>query len=147
MTDYSKYTMMDLMALGKVAETYFGKELGYDETEFKRVWLNGHGGHRIEFMLHDTFQHNLPIEMQYKDGWAIMLDLDDTFWDKVTTWPTREQRELTILARKMTAIDADLGDIRSAQVLAFIARLQPDIDALRRQIADLRGESNTVEVS
>ena len=147
MSTYDSYTSTQLIQLGVTAQSYFEDKLGYDEVTFRRIWLNAHGAHRIEFTLHDTFQRNLPVEMTYKDGWSIMLDLDDTFWDKVTTWPTREQRELTILARKMTAIDADLGDIRSAQVLSFIARLQPDINALRAQIADLRGESDTVEIA
>ena len=146
MTTYDNFTITELVALGKTAENYFKSHLGYDEATFKRIWLSASGAHRVDFTLHDTFQNSLPPETTYKVGWSVTLDLEG-FWDKVTSWPTREQRELTILARKMAAIDADLCDIRSAQVLSFIARLQPDIDALRAQIADLRGDDDTVEIT
>ncbi len=146
MTNYDNFTLTQLVDLGRSAEGYFEHKLGYDEVDFKRIWLNKHGAHRIEFTLHDDFQKDLPVEMTYKDGWSIMMDLNEDFWDKVTTWPTREQRELTILARKMATIDANIDDIKSHQVRAFVARLQPDIDDLRKRITHLTNVGDTVEI-
>ena len=142
----TEQTVADLLALGKSAENYFEKELEYDDVTFICIRLRPNGSHQLDFTLADKFQEYLAHDMKYKVGWAVSIPLDD-FWDKVTTWPTREQRELTILARKMATIDANFDDIKSAQVRAFVARLIPDIDALRRQIADLRGNDDTVEIT
>ena len=61
------------------------------------------------------------------------INLED-FWPTLESWPNREQRELEIMARKLAALDANLDQIQSAQVLAFVARLQPQIDEIRRMI-------------
>ena len=61
------------------------------------------------------------------------VELDD-FWNTLEQWPNREQRELEIMARKLAARDSTLDQIQSAQVLAFVARLQPQIDEIRRLI-------------
>ncbi len=138
------YTIEELLALGEAGKAYFERELGYDTVGFYQVRVRSGRDHQLEFELFDEFQKNLHVDMRYKVGWAVDIPLED-FWGKLTTWPDREQRELTILARKMTSVDADLDQIKSAQVRAFVARIQPDIDALRRQLADLTGD--TVEIS
>jgi len=144
MTNYTAYTAWQLLDLGRSAQVYFEETLGYDEARFVEVSLRPSGDNNIQFSLTDDFQDGLSNDQKYKVGWAVFVPLDG-FWDKLTTWPNREQRELTILARKVAAIDGNLDQIKSAQVLAFVARLQPDIDALRAQIEDMSG--NTVEIS
>ena len=136
-------TITELLALGKSAKAYFEHQLGYDDVAFNFVRLATHGDHKLEFTLGDKFQDNLTHDMKYKVGWTMNVPLEG-FWDKLTTWPNREQRELTILARKMATIDGNLDEIKSAQVKAFIARMQPDIDSLRAQITHLTGDDGNV---
>lgn len=139
------YTIAELLSMGETARTYFEKQLGYDSVNFDHVSLRSRGEHKLEFTLRDEFQKNLDYNMQYKVGPYITVPLDD-IWVKLDAWPNREMRELTILARKMATIDADLDKITSAQVLAFVARLQPNIDDLRAQITHLHGDNENVEV-
>ncbi len=138
------YTIDQLIALGTTAQTYFEKELGYDRAQFDHVRLRTGGDHKLEFELFDEFQKNLPHDMKHKVGWSVDVPLEN-FWNKLTAWPNREQRELVVLSRKMALIDGNLDDIESAQVRAFVERMQPDIDALRAQITDQT--SDTVEVT
>jgi len=140
------YNTKELVGMGKTAERQFLNMLGYDHALFDHVKLRPSGDHQFEFELRDNFQSNLAGAMQYKVGWCVNIPIEN-IWDKLATWPTREQRELTIMARKLTAIDADLDKITSAQVKAFVARLQPDIDALRRQITDQTGNDDTVVIT
>lgn len=138
MTDY---TISELLSMGQTAQTYFEEKLGYDYVHFDVVSLRPRGDHELRFELKDEFQKDLSYNMQYKAGYSIPVPLE-SLWTKLGTWSNREQRELTILARKLATIDANLDQITSAQALAFVARLQPDIDNLRAQIAHDR--DNTV---
>ncbi len=128
------YTISELIALGKSAERFFDEKLGYTDVCFLDVtlWPNG-SGHVFYFSLQDDFQKELHYDKRFECGSMISIPLED-FWNTIEQWPNREQRELEIMARKLAALDANLDQIQSAQVLAFVARLQPQIDEIRRMI-------------
>ena len=127
------YTISDLMTLGRSGVTFFENKLGYTTVGFTDVTLWPNLSHSIYFSLQDDFQMELHHDKRFKCGSYTSIPLDG-FWDTLTAWPNREQRELEIMARKLAALDANLDQIRSAQVLAFVKRLQPQIDEIRRMI-------------
>ena len=127
------YTISEMIALGKDGERWFEEKLGYTTTNFVEVTLRGRGLHVLYFDLIDDFQNELPYGNRFKSEHMMSINLED-FWPTLESWPNREQRELEIMARKLAALDANLDQIQSAQVLAFVARLQPQIDEIRRMI-------------
>ena len=137
MTDHLNYTVNELIEMGKAARGYFENQLGYTSACFNSFDLHEHGEHRAYFSLDDDFQKDFDYDRKYKVGSMVAVDLAN-FWDTITTWPNREQRELKIMARKLTALDTNLDLIKSAQVKVFVARLQPDIDSIRSMITDRR---------
>ena len=130
-------TISELLELGRMGKAYFEDTLGYTEVAFIDVTLRAHGNHTVYFTIYDDFQREIPEDMRYRNSYMESIDLG-VFWDKLLTWPNREQRELEILARKMASIDGNLADIQSAQVLAFVKRIQPEIDKIRAAITDQR---------
>ena len=131
MTD--NYTISELIALGNSGAAYFEQNLGYTEANFIDVTLWRASGHVIYFSLEDDFQKELHYNNRFKCDSMISIHLEN-FWNTLEQWPNREQRELEIMARKLASLDANLDQIQSAQVLAFVARLQPQIDEIRRMI-------------
>ena len=127
------YTISEMIALGKSGAAWFEEKLGYTEVRFIDVtlWLSNHSV--VYFALHDDFQKELSYDRRFKDDSMMSIDLED-FWTTLEAWPNREQRELEIMARKLAALDTNLDQIKSAQVHAFVARLQPQIDEIRRMI-------------
>lgn len=130
----SMKTLNDILVNGQMAEDYFLNKLGYTRAKFTSTHIYPHGAFAFNFDLYDDFQDNLPDSMKYKHGYFNRLP-GDKFWEKLQQWPTREQRELTILSRKAAALDADLDKITSLQVKAFVESLRPSLDELRRQIS------------
>ena len=129
------YTISELIALGKSGERFFEEKLGYTEVSFIDVTLRpGSNSHYvIYYSLQDDFQKELHYDKRFQCGSMISIYLED-FWKTIEAYPNREQRELEIMARKLAALDTNLDQIQSAQVLAFVARLQPQIDEIRRMI-------------
>ena len=129
------YTISELIALGKSGERFFEEKLGYTEVSFIDVTLRSGtvNHHVIYYSLQDDFQKELHYDKRFKCGSMINIEIED-FWHTLEQWPNREQRELEIMARKLASLDANLDQIQSAQVLAFVARLQPQIDEIRRMI-------------
>jgi len=127
------YTISELIALGRSGAAFFEEKLGYTDASFLDVTLWSRDTHALYFSLHDNFQKEIPYDRRYKSDSMIKINLED-FWNTLEAWPNREQRELEIMARKLAALDANLDQIQSAQVLAFVARLQPQIDEIRRMI-------------
>ena len=127
------YTISEMIALGKSGERFFDEKLGYTDADFVDVTIWKNGGHLVYFNLQDDFQQELDYNNRFKCDRMISIPLEN-FWPTIEAWPNREQRELEIMARKLAALDANLDQIQSAQVLAFVARLQPQIDEIRRMI-------------
>ena len=127
------YTISELIALGKSGELLFDAKLGYNEARFIDVTLRKTGSYVIYFSLQDDFQRDIDYDKKFRCGTMEAVNVQD-FWNTLEAWPNREQRELEIMARKLAALDANLDQIQSAQVLAFVARLQPQIDEIRRMI-------------
>lgn len=127
------YTISELIALGRNAAAYCEKTLGYTSATLFDVTIFDTGEINIYLSLVDDFQKELSHENKYKVGGMISFNLE-TLWDDLRAWPNREQRELEILARRLAALDANLDQVKSAQVRAFIARLQPEIDKMRAMI-------------
>lgn len=131
-------TISELLNLGKMVERYFDEKLGYTTVEFQDITLYpGSLDHCFYFGLQDDFQLEISHDKRYKCGSMINIRVENV-WDTVQTWPNREQRELEIMARKLVALDANLDQIESVQVKAFVARLQPQIDEIRMMITDQR---------
>ena len=128
-------TISELINLGQMIERYFNEKLGYTTADFQDVTLSSSGYNRFYFTLEDDFQKEVSYEKRFKCGSMVSIPLEDV-WDTVQAWPNREQRELEIMAQRLAALDANLDQIESAQVLAFVARLQPVIDEVRRMITD-----------
>ncbi len=133
------YTINELIALGKTAERFFEDKLGYTIARFVDAIIWPVGNTTLYFDIQDDFQKELPYDRRFKSDSMLKVDLED-FWNTLEQWPNREQRELEIMARKLAALDANLDQIRSAQVLAFVARLQPQIDEIRRMITHEKEE-------
>ena len=127
------YTISELIALGKSGAAFFGEKLGYTVVRFIDVTIWADNRINIYFDLRDDFQAEIAHEKRFKSDSMMKVDLEG-FWDTLVAWPNREQRELEIMARKLATLDANLDQIQSAQVLAFVARLQPQIDEIRRMI-------------
>ena len=127
------YKISELIALGKDGERFFEGKLGYTEASFMDVTLWRGGRYTVYFNLEDDFQKELHYDRRFKCDGMMSISLED-FWHTLEQWPNREQRELEIMARKLASLDANLDQIQSAQVLAFVARLQPQIDEIRRMI-------------
>jgi hypothetical protein len=132
-TTMRDYKISELIALGRNAAAYCEETLGYTSAELFDVTLYDSGENTIYLSLFDDFQKELFHDNKYKVGGTISFDLE-TIWDDLRAWPNREQRELEILARRLAALDANLDQVKSAQVRAFIARLQPEIDKMRAMI-------------
>jgi len=141
------YTISELIALGKSGERFLEHKCGYTTTSFWDVTLNSSGHYVLHFSLQDDFQSGLSYDKKFKCGTVVCIELEN-FWTTLQSWPNREQRELEIMARKLASLDANLDQIQSAQVLAFVARLQPQIDEIRRMIThqpeEIDGETTTV---
>ena len=129
MTD--NYTISELITLGNSGEAYFEGKLGYTEANFIDVTLWRASNHVIYFSLQDDFQKELHYNNRFKCDSMMSIHLED-FWNTLEQWPNREQRELEIMARKLASLDANLDQIQSQQVLAFVRRLQREIDEIRR---------------
>ena len=127
------YTISELIALGSSGQAFFHDKLGYTTANFGEVQLRARGLHVLYFDLVDDLQQEIPYGNRFKSEHMMSIPLED-FWATLESWPNREQRELEIMARKLAALDANLDQIQSAQVLAFVARLQPQIDEIRRMI-------------
>ncbi len=129
----NNYTISELINLGKAAERFFESKLGYTTATFVDVTLRPNEYYVLYFSLHDDFQREISHDKRFKDDSMLAINLEG-FWNTLEKWPNREQRELEVMARKLAALDANLDQIQSAQVLAFVARLQPEIDEIRRMI-------------
>ena len=129
MTD--NYTISELIALGNSGERFFEQKLGYTSARFIDVTLWKVSDHVIYFDLEDDFQKEIHYNHRFKCDSMVSIHLEN-FWTTLEQWPNREQRELEIMARKLASLDANLDQIQSAQVLAFVRRLQPEIDEIRR---------------
>lgn len=127
------YKISELIALGKSGAAFFDEKLGYTSVYFIDITLWQGGDRKVYFSLQDDFQAEIHHDKRFKCGGLITIELEN-FWHTLEQWPNREQRELEIMARKLAALDANLDQIQSAQVLAFVARLQPQIDEIRRMI-------------
>jgi len=136
------YKISELISLGKTAERVFEGKLGYTSASFHEMSLDSNNYHRLYFHLEDDFQNELPYDRRFKCGSMTIVRLEN-FWTTLEQWPNREQRELEIMAQKFAAIDANLDQIRSAQVRAFVARLQPEIDEIRRMLTHQPKETVT----
>jgi len=127
------HTISELLNMGKMIEKYFEERLGYTTVHLVDITLWPAGNHTFYFSLQDDFQESLDHNKRFKCGGMVSIEIEDV-WTTMERWPNREQRELEIMARKLAALDANLDKIESAQVLAFVARLQPQIDEIRRMI-------------
>ena len=131
------YTISELLHLGKNGAAFFEGKLGYTTASFSDVTLWSNTNHSIYFSLQDDFQMETHMDKRFKCGSYLSIPLED-FWNTLEQWPNREQRELEIMARKLAALDANLDQIQSAQVRAFVQRLQPQIDEIRRMITHVK---------
>ena len=131
------YTISDLMTLGRNGAVFFEDKLGYTTVGFTDVTLWPNNSHFLYFSLQDDFQMELHPDKRFMCGSYTNILLED-FWNTLEQWPNREQRELEIMARKLAALDTNLDQIQSAQVLAFVQRLQPQIDEIRRMITHVK---------
>ena len=128
-------TISELINLGKMVERYFDEKLGYTTAHLIDITLRPSNFHQLYFTLQDDFQSELDYDKRCKCGSMISIDLE-YIWRTLESWPNREQRELEIMAQKLAALDANLDQINSERVRAFVARLQPQIDEIRQMITD-----------
>ena len=132
----------DLITIGETAEAYFLGPLGYTTAAFDRVSINSEGKPEWEFELFDDFQKDLTSDLRvnhsyvHRIGYWTLQEADATLLEYIEKMPNRAQRELQVLAKKMGSIDADMSLLVSAQAKAFVERLKPSIDELRRQLTD-----------
>lgn len=131
MTDYN---IAELLSRGKSAEHHFAEKLGYNTAQFGSVMISKASYITYHFNLRDDFQEGLPYERRYHHGPCEILP-DEDFYGCLERWPNREQRELYILAQQVAPLTDMAKEIQSAQVLAFVERLKPDLDELRRRLS------------
>lgn len=132
----------DLITIGETAEAYFLGPLGYTRADFDGVEIDSKGQIAWQFQLYDDFQKDLPSELRVNHSYIHRInhwtleEADATLLEYIEKMPNRAQRELQVLAKKMGSIDSDISLLVSAQAKAFVERLQPSIDELRRQLTD-----------
>lgn len=130
-------TVEQVVEIGEQTAKYFTERLGYDSALFNYATISASGRVKLSFDYIDNFQQEIDQDKRYRSGVYETIDLDDLA-TKLAVWPMREQRELEILARRLSALGQNTADIRSAQVRAFVERLQPEIDKVNRALTDQR---------
>lgn len=135
----------DLLNVRTTAENAFIEYLGYDRAEFVHFKIDDDQIVSWTFTLEDDFQCDLPFDKKVHNDYMyrIETEIDNPIgglFAYINRMPNREQRELEVTCRRLTEMLASTEDLRSEMVNAFVRRLQPDLDELRRQLVDLRGE-------
>lgn len=128
-----EYTTSELRAIGETAERIFCNILGYDLAAFESVRVHADGDIEYVFTLRDDFQRELPAEHRVDHEFYRSIDMEKILELSPSTWRTREQRELAVMARQLGALNGKVGEIRSAQARQFVddlTRLSSDIAGL-----------------
>lgn len=128
-----EYTTSELRAIGETAERTFRDILGYDTADFESVRVHSDGDIQYVFTLRDDFQRELPAEHRVDHEFYRSIDMEKILELSPSTWRTREQRELAVMARQLGALNGKVGEIRSAQARQFVddlTRLSGDIAGL-----------------
>lgn len=125
-------TIDELIQIGKNAEAYFLMHKGYDTAEFRSFSVRKDGTVTYNFDLYDDFQTPIPVHYRCQHEYCMTIDFEDM--RNLERWPNREQRELSVLAAQLAAIDNDASKLMSLSAQNFVAGLKPQIDTLRNQI-------------
>ena len=134
-------TVSEMLRRGQEAQYYFSDKLGYDTAVFHSIRIGQDGFITYHINLDDDFQAELPHDQRYLVSYSEEVT-DEDFYGILERWPNREQRELYVLAAAVAPLSTMAKELRTARVLAFVARLQPDLDELRRQLTDQRQASS-----
>jgi hypothetical protein len=121
-------TTKSLIDAGNQAVHLFTTQLGYNNATFDAVHITSNVI-TLEFDLTDDFQEDLNSGERYLAGWLTNIKLESNhpiqeFWDKMTAWPTRAQRELHIMAGQLAKIGQSCDDMVTKQVEAFVNQIK-----------------------
>ena len=130
-------TIAELVGQGNVAAERL-REKDYDAVTFASIMITEEGKVKFEFYLTDNFQSNLEYNDRHLHGYHTINA--EELWEKISRWPGRAMREVTVLATQMGKVGGITNELRSLQVKAFVDSIQPELDELRAMIADGRGK-------
>ena len=116
-----------LIVAGNACEHEFKTRLGYQDATFRYILIGNTV--RLEFHLHDDFQNNLDYEERCHHGWGVQLEVTATspvleVYNKLRVWPTREQRELHVMAGQLAKVGQSCNDMVTKQVQAFVNQIK-----------------------
>jgi hypothetical protein len=96
-------------------------ERGYDAT--RRYGWSGLPELHVDFFLDDDFQKDVPIDKRQRHG-SYSMTIPELFSaDKLARWPSRETRELAVLAATATISEDFAAELVGAQAAIFVAEL------------------------
>jgi hypothetical protein len=125
--------MYDLKTAATAMTNFLIEQRGYDDARFYQVSLNEHYL-RLELNLEDYFQSGLPFGDKYRSGYEMFsVEHDDenpiaSIWKLIEKVPSREMREIHVLARQTSTTAAMAGKLKSAMASQFVLDIQKTRD-------------------
>jgi hypothetical protein len=122
------FNIEHMIAAGNQAEAIFKDTLGYNNACFDSISITDYSVN-MAFELNDDFQEGLPPAEKCKAGWHVPISLMediplDEFWNAISTWPTREQRELHVMAAQLAKVGQSCDGMVGKQVEAFVNQIK-----------------------
>ena len=117
--------MNDLKTAAEAMINFLLTERGYDEATFYQVVLS-ECSLTLNLLTKDYFQEDLSYDQKIRNGFQYFeVDHDDSdpiasIWVKIQAVPTREMRELQVLARQTSTTAAMAGKLKSAMASQFV---------------------------
>lgn len=123
MTDYTEYSVAQLLEMCKAQETTLRDILGYDTVEVRSFTVY-ETSIIVNFVAEDDFQADLAPDDRVDSGYYHAATIGKFLAMSPATWRSRGQRELAVMARKLASIGADTDKIKSEQARAFATAMQ-----------------------
>jgi hypothetical protein len=117
--------MNDLKTAAEAMTNFLITERGYDEASFYQVTLTEHIL-SLNLIIKDHFQEDLAYDQKFRSGFEYFETAPDdpdpiaSIWEKIQAVPTREMRELQVLARQTSTTAAMAGKLKSAMASQFV---------------------------
>ena len=121
--------MYDLKTAANAMANFLIEQRGYDQASFYQVSLTT-ADIRLELHLQDFFQDGLPYDQKVYSGYKIFAVAHDdenpaaSLWKLIETVPSREMREIHVLARQTSTTAAMAGKLKSAMAEQFVKDIQ-----------------------
>jgi hypothetical protein len=121
--------MYDLKTAAIAMTNFLIAERGYDQASFYCVALTS-SEIRLELNLTDFFQSGLAYDEKFYAGFkTFAIDHEDenpavSLWKLIEKVPSREMREIKVLARQTSTTAAMAGKLKSAMAEQFVKDIQ-----------------------